>query len=201
MKKMFVALVAASFAVTGVYADLYAAMAVDWGITGNGAEGGIVDDVLGTEIVATVVDANGTGLNFGSTISYTDGVLNLTGDDSLVGTFSLTITETGAFQNEAFGLSGTIGGEGTALPTEAYIVVSGLANGDWVWVGQAGVDFVDFEDKDFSGSQPPSPQAVLYGFDGDGADGSITVIPEPATIGLMGIAGLGMFLARRKVRR
>ncbi len=28
-----------------------------------------------------------------------------------------------------------------------------------------------------------------------------TVIPEPATIGLMGIAGLGMFLARRKVRR
>lgn len=28
-----------------------------------------------------------------------------------------------------------------------------------------------------------------------------TVIPEPATIGLMGIAGLGMFLARRKSRR
>lgn len=28
-----------------------------------------------------------------------------------------------------------------------------------------------------------------------------TVIPEPATIGLMGIAGLGMFLARRKARR
>ncbi|QBG47630.1 PEP-CTERM sorting domain-containing protein [Verrucomicrobia bacterium S94] len=27
------------------------------------------------------------------------------------------------------------------------------------------------------------------------------VVPEPATIGLMGIAGLGMFLARRKVRR
>jgi len=27
------------------------------------------------------------------------------------------------------------------------------------------------------------------------------VIPEPATIGLMGIAGLGMFLARRKARR
>lgn len=28
-----------------------------------------------------------------------------------------------------------------------------------------------------------------------------TVVPEPATIGLMGIAGLGMFLARRKARR
>ncbi len=32
-------------------------------------------------------------------------------------------------------------------------------------------------------------------------DANGTVIPEPATIGLMGIAGLGMFLARRKVRR
>lgn len=27
------------------------------------------------------------------------------------------------------------------------------------------------------------------------------VVPEPATIGLMGVAGLGMFLARRKTRR
>lgn len=30
---------------------------------------------------------------------------------------------------------------------------------------------------------------------------NIEVIPEPATIGLMGVAGLGMFLARRKARR
>ncbi len=28
-----------------------------------------------------------------------------------------------------------------------------------------------------------------------------TVVPEPATLGLMGVAGLGMFLARRKSRR
>jgi hypothetical protein len=31
--------------------------------------------------------------------------------------------------------------------------------------------------------------------------GTTTIIPEPATIGLMGIAGLGMYLARRKTRR
>ena len=30
---------------------------------------------------------------------------------------------------------------------------------------------------------------------------TIEVIPEPATLGLMGIAGLGMFLARKKARR
>ena len=31
--------------------------------------------------------------------------------------------------------------------------------------------------------------------------GGLTVIPEPATFGLMGIAGLGLFLARKKARR
>lgn len=31
--------------------------------------------------------------------------------------------------------------------------------------------------------------------------GGTSVIPEPATFGLMGIAGLGMFLARKKARR
>jgi hypothetical protein len=30
---------------------------------------------------------------------------------------------------------------------------------------------------------------------------NLQVVPEPATIGLMGVAGLGMFLARRKSRR
>lgn len=32
-------------------------------------------------------------------------------------------------------------------------------------------------------------------------DSNLQVIPEPATIGMMGVAGLGMFLARRKARR
>ena len=31
--------------------------------------------------------------------------------------------------------------------------------------------------------------------------GTVVAIPEPATLGLMGIAGLGMFLARKKARR
>lgn len=36
---------------------------------------------------------------------------------------------------------------------------------------------------------------------GQQINNGVQVIPEPATIGLMGIAGLGMFLARRKARR
>lgn len=36
---------------------------------------------------------------------------------------------------------------------------------------------------------------------GDIGASAYQVIPEPGTIGLMGVAGLGMFLARRKARR
>ena len=50
----------------------------------------------------------------------------------------------------------------------------------------------------------PAPTPTSYNFGGnDGVtdNGSFaTVIPEPATIGLMGIAAAGLFTARRKVR-
>mgnify|MGYP003573283988 CR=1 FL=1 len=42
----------------------------------------------------------------------------------------------------------------------------------------------------------PGSNEVTFDFSGS----SWEAIPEPATIGLMGIAGLGMFLARKKVR-
>ena len=49
----------------------------------------------------------------------------------------------------------------------------------------------------------PPPTSTSYNFGGNGGVevGSFaTVIPEPATIGLMGIAAAGLFSARRKVR-
>ncbi len=51
-----------------------------------------------------------------------------------------------------------------------------------------------------------NPQTVwtadIVGLGGVGiSDNGTTVVPEPATLGLMGVAGLGMFLARRKSRR
>lgn len=36
---------------------------------------------------------------------------------------------------------------------------------------------------------------------GSEINNAVTVVPEPATLGLMGVAGLGMYLARRKARR
>ena len=57
------------------------------------------------------------------------------------------------------------------------------------------------------GSPPPTQELYNLGengtaFAGQDAAGNVyQVIPEPATLGLMGVAGLGMFLARKKSRR
>ena len=48
----------------------------------------------------------------------------------------------------------------------------------------------------------PPAVAINYNVDSPITTGATwAAIPEPATIGLMGIAGLGMFLARKKARR
>jgi hypothetical protein len=47
-----------------------------------------------------------------------------------------------------------------------------------------------------------NPPATGPTFDGGAVQTNVqVVVPEPATFGLMGVAGLGLFLARRKARR
>lgn len=50
---------------------------------------------------------------------------------------------------------------------------------------------------DLPGNPGPGETNVQFDFTGS----TWVAVPEPATIGLMGIAGLGLFLARRKARR
>lgn len=68
-----------------------------------------------------------------------------------------------------------------------------------------GSKFLVIDDGTFNtGAAQPPATAVAYTLPGAPTSGQAawgTVIPEPATIGLMGIAGLGMFLARKKTRR
>lgn len=73
--------------------------------------------------------------------------------------------------------------------------------------GSAGEFFLDIPmgngaDWVFATTDPGTTYStdVVAGVQFVGANGT-TVVPEPATLGLMGVAGLGMFLARRKSRR
>ena len=78
----------------------------------------------------------------------------------------------------------------------SYTGVDDVATGTWYAnTGIAGT-VTDLLDVPVGGTPPPPDQ-----FNVGNVQTNAQVIPEPATIGLMGVAGLGMFLARRKARR
>jgi len=85
-----------------------------------------------------------------------------------------------------------------AIGQTAYFVFDlnggGIAEGDFIGLGIGGVilDMAAVGDP-----APTNPQLINPG----AVTANIQVIPEPATLGLMGIAGLGLFLARKKARR
>ena len=71
----------------------------------------------------------------------------------------------------------------------------GIQLGDFIGIGGGAL----IQDMAVAGDPAPAnPQTMILVGD---ITAGVEVIPEPATFGLMGIAGLGMFLARRKARR
>lgn len=192
MKKLIVTLTA--LAVVGVaQADIYANLSAGFGIGGNGAAGGIVDPIDGTTVQLVLIGGGGDGLDYinGNQIN----VAGFTGNDTLLGLISTVVTGSGSDFSD---WAGTINGDITAPnAADTWIRVMGVQNGDWVY--EQAISFADLDPTD----PLQLPEAIFFDNGGAGgtADGSVTVIPEPATIGLMGIAGLGMFLARKKARR
>jgi len=86
---------------------------------------------------------------------------------------------------------------------------TGAAGESFLDIGQVDASLWVYDDGSTLTPPAPDPATIYQENSVPGAafstqllnqNGS-TVIPEPATIGLMGIAGLGMFLARRKNRR
>ncbi len=202
MKKTIVMLAAVAL-VSGVYADIFANPFFGYGVGGNGNGGGIVNNTQGTLIVMQVINGGGDGLDYVAPgiVNYNQpgGVFDLAGNDSLIGTVFGTVSATPGSDYSDFGtlIAGSVGGFGTPWVADTYVRVSGIGQNDWVWESA-----VAFTDGDYS-----DPKTLPENVDVDGsvavsADGSVTVnvIPEPATIGLMGIAGLGLFLARKKAR-
>ncbi len=201
MKKLIIALAVAS-AVGVARADLFASLGVDYGITASNTDnGGLVDNILGKQIMVQVIAGGGDGLGFtGGKFQYNKDTSSflMAGNDTLIESFVFSITDTGAdaFQDQGLGILSLVGGNGTAWADDTFIVASGIEDGNQVFsVAQA------FINDDYSDAKK-LPQAVKFGLEGSAADPSTTVqvIPEPATVGLLGVAGLGLFLARRKAR-
>ena len=82
----------------------------------------------------------------------------------------------------------------------AYLVFDanggGIQEGDFIGIAAAGNELVDLKPD-------ANPAAAPQSFNPGDITSNVQVIaiPEPATFGLMGIAGLGLFLARKKARR
>ncbi len=87
----------------------------------------------------------------------------------------------------------------------------GLGAIDWFFLDTQEVNASLLKYNDGRNNTPPVPVVDTIWADnaipGDAftslvlESGGTTVIPEPATLGMMAIAGLGMFLARKKTRR
>ena len=200
MKKLIVALAVVAM-VGGAYADIFANISVGFGIgASNTAEGGLVNDVIGNEIRLQVISGGGNGLDFvGGQLGFNDstGEFVMQGNDVLIGEFSFFVSAVGAYHNEGWTLNDNIGGNGTAWLADSFIVASGVTEGAEIYsVSQV------FANADYSDPKTV-PQAISFADPVVMADAAttVTIIPEPATLGLMGVAGLGMFLARKKARR
>ncbi len=200
MKKIIVAAVAAAI-VGGAYADIKMDLLVSYGISDNTGTAGIVPDVVGQDIVLQLYSVGLNGL-----IDYAAAPANGTlgdilgtagdGDDILLGSGIFTVANVGAFEDYAAGASISIAAPWTS-PVYARVIGAGdngITAGDWFF--QTGI---------FAAADITDPKALQQAvFVDNGGLGGVAnmgqVIPEPATLGLMGIAGLGMFLARKKAR-
>ena len=187
--------------VGGVSADMYATLAVGYGIGNLDGTAGIVPDELGQVTELMVFSGGGDGLDAwnGSEWNLDLGV----GNDTVIETIPYTLNTLGAFQDWATGYSVTIGGAGVAYDNDMWIVavgsgLDGISNGDLAYVTEINSLVTD---RVVGPTDPAEGLNFDAGGTGVNANTTVIAIPEPATFGLMGIAGLGMFLARKKARR
>jgi hypothetical protein len=186
MKKVLVALCVASF-VGVASADLTA-----WDV-----QGGVATDNTGTALAnfqGSAFTLIGVGSEFsGSTID----IALFSGFDPKGG-----ISQVGVgpeFLGGAYASSFT--DDASAIGTATFVIVDrAITDLNQIQIG----DYVGFASSTFEITErwpdadpaPGANQAITLG----DVQTNVQVIPEPATVGLMGIAGLGLFLARRKAR-
>ena len=159
----------------------------------NGAEtfGGVAwDPIAGALTIAS-------GTNSGT---FVDSYVTAGDDYDVYGAFNVTMGEI-----EPIGLTwlGDTSDTWEDMNLREFTIVAiSSASGD-LGDGSATWNFHTGNAKGFSTATAGGSIAAMNtgpGFDVS-AMGALPVVPEPATFGLMAVAGLGMFLARKKTRR
>ena len=133
--------------------------------------------------------------------AVTDAGAGMFGDDILITSFTYTASATpaadftGYAYDEGRSLTGSFSGGANIF---ARIYQDSTASVGSLYYDGA---IVAAADSNPPTGTPPAPTAYNFGGNtGTDVADFATVIPEPATIGLLGIAAAGLFTARRKVR-
>jgi hypothetical protein len=171
------------------------ALAASADLTSWGWSGGVISPTLAS---GTYVDGALT-LNNDLTLaaSYTGATIDIADISGILAVHDLSVAPLIPFGGTFNAV--TESSDNTALGTAWLVIDSnggGIQVGDVIGIGSSTGTIIDL-DPDGPGGNPPAPQQTFLSGD---ITTSVTVIPEPATLGLMGVAGLGMFLARKKAR-
>jgi hypothetical protein len=174
-------------------ADIFVSLTSSFGISDGGDASGNTPLLAAGEQarVQLIYDANGDGVGQAAIGAV------LSGDDVEVANFLTPAAVAGDFYRE-FGVWDQV--NLTQLGAAGGTVYARIFQDSSVGAGSFYYED-SFVASDLNTATTPPPTPELFDVGGGGvALASSTVIPEPATIGLLGIAGAGLFAARRKTR-
>ena len=194
MKNVLIAVLAVASIAT---ADIYVTTTAGYGVSADGGASGLLganDTALIQFIYAgTDGDIDATAAGIGGQLITSDL------EELVIGTQTFTASADPESDYSAY------------LTGYTYNLRSSAQNGGAIFVrvfadenaasGSKYYESALFTAGDSTVGTPPGPPTDTFDFAATAsAQGTQTVVPEPATIGLLGIAGAGLFAARRKTQ-